>query len=242
MSPAFCTVTAGATWSAAGGAATSLKVLQPVRPTRARPDRAMPTKHAERLADNGRQWRSDGLIKGLLGSLTGITPGRCATTTCASGGSLLLFGRNPFAHRVVRQSDGRQRIRTSCTLAVPFQDALHMRAVVDNPAIIHAPGPRRSNMLENIYFFGVARVHSHPIAALRVALEFVIAPQPVACPPPASAEHDEAHDDGNGVRFSDHGFTQSFALTMAPPAAAGSAPAGAMMWPYGPTRSAPEEM
>jgi hypothetical protein len=64
MSPAFCIVTADATWSAAGALGTSLKVLQPASPNSARTDRARPTRDAERLAENG-QWWSDGLIQGL---------------------------------------------------------------------------------------------------------------------------------------------------------------------------------
>jgi len=51
-----------------------------------------------------------------------------------------------------------------------------MRAVVDNPAITHAAGPGRRNVLHDVYFFGVARACGHAVAALHVALEFVIAP------------------------------------------------------------------
>ena len=70
----------------------------------------------------------------------------------------------------------------SCTSAIPIQRALHMRAIRDNAAIADAARPWRRNMRHGVHFLGVARAHRHPVVALHIALEFVVAPQAAAFP------------------------------------------------------------
>src|SRR5690349_21763969 len=142
MSPEFSIVTVGLTWSTAGGASTSLKVLQP-----AKPNSATPTSQANRLAELGQRWVSDEVIKAVASlSLIRRRGRRAAASAAGASGGALLFRRDAFTHRRIRQADFRHRVRMSGAPAVPLQDLLHVLAVGDDAPIVDATRPWRRNM------------------------------------------------------------------------------------------------